>query len=154
MLEGWTLWTITKHLQKKLGTKYARMLWNIFNKSRKQHPTKQQLTAIYFRSQNHPSKRTRHVGHCWGSKDGRISDVLLWSPTLRHASVGRQATSYLHQLCVDTECSLGNIPEVIDNLDGRRERERERERESGKSILSVCLDVDDFKDFFFLNGWL
>ena len=36
-------------------------------------------------------RRCRHAGHCWGSKDKHISDVLKWTPVYGHASVGRTA---------------------------------------------------------------
>ena len=47
-------------------------------------------------------RRTRHVGHCWRSKDELISDVLLWKPAYGHAGVGRPAKTYIDQLCADT----------------------------------------------------
>ena len=78
----------------------------------------------------------RHVGHCWKSKNKLISDVLLWTPTHGRASVGQPARTYLHQLCVDTRCNLENLPVIIDDRDGERE----------KSVLSVQLDDDDDDD--------
>ena len=38
-----TIWTLTKRMEKKLDGNYSRMLRAILNKSRRQHPTKQQL---------------------------------------------------------------------------------------------------------------
>ena len=57
------------------------MLQAILNKSRWQHPTRDQLyghqapitKAIQVR-------RTRHAGHCWRSRDELINDVVLWTP--------------------------------------------------------------------------
>ena len=40
---GSTIWTLTKHLEKKLDEDYTRKLLAILNKSWKQHPTKQLL---------------------------------------------------------------------------------------------------------------
>ena len=63
-----------------------------------------------------------------------------------HASVGRLARIYLHQLCVDIGYSLENLPEAIDD----RDKWRESGRESGKSVLVVRLDDDD-DEFAVLN---
>ena len=83
LLYGCTTWTLTKRMEKKIDDHYIRMLRAILNKSSwRQHPTKQQLHG------HRPPiwktikiRRTRYVGHCWRSKDERISDVLLWTPT-------------------------------------------------------------------------
>ena len=40
------------------------------------------------------------------SKNELTSDLLLWTSTHRHTTVGRLAKTYLYQLCVDTECRL------------------------------------------------
>ena len=42
-LYGYTTWTLTKHMEKKLDGNYRRMLRAILNKSWRHHPTKQQL---------------------------------------------------------------------------------------------------------------
>ena len=68
---------------------------------------------------------TRHAGHCWRSKDELISDVLLWTPTHRHASVGWPERTYLDHLCADTWCSLEDKPGSMDDKDGWKERVRE-----------------------------
>ena len=39
LLYGYTTWTLTKRLEKKLNRNYTRMLRAIFNNSWKQHPT-------------------------------------------------------------------------------------------------------------------
>ena len=43
LLNGFTTWTLTKRMEKKLDGNYTRMLQAILNKSWKQHPTKPQL---------------------------------------------------------------------------------------------------------------
>ena len=43
LLYGWTTWTLTKRIEKKLDGNYTRMLPAILNKSWRQHPTKRQL---------------------------------------------------------------------------------------------------------------
>ena len=81
LLYGFTTWTLTKRLEKKLDGNYTRMLRAILNKSWRQHPTRHQLyshlTPI---TKTIQVRRTRHVGHCWRSRDKLISDVLLWTP--------------------------------------------------------------------------
>ena len=42
---------------------------------------------------------TRHVGHCWRSRDKLISDVLLWTPSHGHAKAGQPVRTYIQQLC-------------------------------------------------------
>ena len=56
-----------------------------------------------------------HAGHCWRSKDELISDVLQWNPAYERASVGRPTTTYLHQVCKDSGCSLENLPGVMNH---------------------------------------
>ena len=41
---------------------------------------------------NHP-RQTRQFGHYWRSKDEFISNVLQWTPTYGHISVGQPATT-------------------------------------------------------------
>ena len=60
---------------------------------------------------------TRHAGHCWRSKDKLISDILLWTPSHGHASVGQPTRTYPQQLCTDTGCNLEDHPEVMDDKD-------------------------------------
>ena len=78
LLYGYTTWTRTKCMEKKLDGNYTRMLQAVLNKSWKQHPTKQQLYGhLPPIAKTIQIRRTRHVRHCWRSKDKLISDVLL-----------------------------------------------------------------------------
>ena len=43
LLYGYTTWTLTKRMEKKINGNYTRMPQVILNKSWRQHPTKQQL---------------------------------------------------------------------------------------------------------------
>ena len=108
LLDGCTTWMLTKHIEKKLNGNCTRMLQAMLNKSWKQHPIKQQsysrLPPILKTIQ---IKQTRHMGHCWRSKDNLISDVLLWTPLYRCTSAWQPARTYLQQFCTDTGCSLG-----------------------------------------------
>ena len=62
-------------------------------------------------------------------------DALPRTPTHGCASVGRTIRTYLYQLCMDTECSLKNLPGEIGDRNGWRERERERERVKGICVV-------------------
>ena len=72
------------------------------NKSWRQHPTRHQLYGhLPPITKTIQVRRTRHAGHCWGSKDELISDVLLWTPAYGQAKAGRPARTYIQQLCED-----------------------------------------------------
>ena len=118
LLYGFTTWTLTKHMEKKLDGNCTRMLRAVLNKSWRQHPTKEQLYR-HLPLIMKPTwiRRTRHVGHCWRTKDELISDILLWTPSHRRAKVGRPARTYIQQLCADTGCSLEDLPGVMNNRD-------------------------------------
>ena len=119
-------WTLTKRLEKKLDGNYTRMLWAILNKSRKQHPTKQQLYGhLPPTTKTIKIKRNRHAGHCWRSRDELISDVLLWTPSHGREKAGWSTRTYLQQLCDDTGCSPGDHPEAMNDREKWRERVRD-----------------------------
>ena len=91
------------------------------------------LRAILNKSwRQHPTRRNRHAGHCWRSRDKLISDVLLWTPTY-----GRQKQD--DQPCDDTGCSPEDLPEAM--ID--REKWRERVRDICASGISDDDDDDD-----------
>ena len=90
LLYGWTTRTLTKRLEKKLDGNYTRMLRAILNKSWRQHPTRHQLYGhLPPIMKTIQVRRTRHAGHCWGSRVELISDVLPWNPTYGRAKAGR-----------------------------------------------------------------
>ena len=61
---GCTTWTLTKCMEKKLDGNYTRMLRAIMNKSRRQHPTKQQLyDHLPPVTKTIKATRTRYAGH-------------------------------------------------------------------------------------------
>ena len=76
-----------------------------------------QKSAVVQPHTSHP-RNQRPAGHCWRSKDELRSDILLWTPTHGHTSVGQPAMTFIHWLCVDTGCSQENIPEAIDDRSG------------------------------------
>ena len=126
LLYGCTTWTLTKRLEKKLDGNYTRMLKAILNKSWRQHPTRQQLYGhLPPITKTIQVRRTRHVGHCWRSKDELISDVLLWTPKYGQAKAGRPARTYIQQLCEDTGSNPEDLPEAMNNREKWRERVRD-----------------------------
>ena len=89
-------------------------------------PTKQQLYGhLPPITKTIQIRRTRHVGHCWRSRDKLISDALLWTPSHGRAKAGRPARTYIQQLCEDTGCSPDDLLEAMNN----RERWWERVRD-------------------------
>ena len=111
---------------KELHGNYTRMLQVILNKSRRQHPTKQQpyghLPPI---TKTIQVRWTRHAGHCWRSREEFISDILLWTPSHGWAKAGQPARTYIQQFCADTGCSLEELLEEMDNWEGWQERVRD-----------------------------
>ena len=101
------------------------MMRAVLTKSWRQHPTKQQLYSHLLPiTKTIQIRRTRHAGHCWKSKDKLISDVLLWNPAHGRVKAVRPTRTYIQQLCVDTGCSLEDLPGAMDDRDGWRERVR------------------------------
>ncbi len=87
LLYGYTIWALTKRLEKKLDGNYTRMLRAILKKSWRQHPTRNQLYGHL-----PPITKTiqvRQTRHCWRSRDELISDVLLWTPSYGRTKAGR-----------------------------------------------------------------
>ena len=99
------------------------MLRAILNKSWRQHPTRHQLYGhLPPITKTIQVRRTRHVGHCWRSKDELIRDVLLWNPTHGRAKEGRPARTYIQQLCEDTRCCPEDLPRAMNDREEWRER--------------------------------
>ena len=73
--------------------------------------------------------------HCWRGKNELLNSVLLRTLTQRQSSVDRPATSYIHQLSVDSGCCGEDLPRTMTDRDGWRE--------SRESLLSERLDNDD-----------
>ena len=89
LLYGCITWLMTKCTEKKLESNCARMLQAILNKSWKQHPMKQQLYGhLPPISKTVQIRQTRHVKHCLRHEDELISNVILWTLSHRHASIG------------------------------------------------------------------
>ena len=101
------------------------MLWAILSKSWKQHPTKQQLYSHQLLiSKTIQIGQTRYAEHCWRSKDKLLSDVVLWTPSHGHTSIGWLTRTYLQQICMDTGCSLEDLLEERNDRDEWQKRVR------------------------------
>ena len=119
------------------------MLSAILNKSWQQHPTRHQLYGhLPPITKTIQVRRTRHVGHCWRSRDELIRDVLLWIPTHGRAKAGRPARTYIQQLCEDTGCCPEDLPRAMNDWEEWRERVRDIRAASTIwwwwNIKSVC----------------
>ena len=126
LLYGYTTWTLTKWLEKKLDSNYTRMLRAILNKSWRQHPTKHQLYGhLPPITKTIQVRRTRHAGHCWRSRDELIGDVLLWTPTHGWTKAWWPARTYIQQLCEDKRCSPEDLSEAMNDREKWRERARD-----------------------------
>ena len=143
LLYGCTTWTLTKRLE-KLDGNYTRMLRAILNKSWRQHPTRHQpyghLPPI---TETIQARRTRHAGHCWRSRDGLISDVLLWTHTYGRAKAGRPARIYIQQLCNDTGCGPEDLPAAMN--DREKWLERVRDIRAGGSTWYIYIYIYIYK---------
>ena len=116
----------TKQVEKKLDSNYTRILQAILYRSWRQHPTKQQLYShIPPITKTIKVRQTKHVGHCWRSRDELIRDVLPWTPSHGWAKAGRLARTYIKQLSAATGCNLEDLPEAMDNKERWRERVRD-----------------------------
>ena len=113
-------------MEKKLDGNYTRMQRAILNKSWRQHPTKQQLYGhLPTITKTIQVRRTRHARFWWRIRYELISDILLWIPSHERAKAGPPARTYIQQLCVDTGCSLEDLPGAMDDREGWRERVRD-----------------------------
>ena len=132
---GWSTWTQSKRLEKKIDGNYTSMLRAILNKSWRQHPTRNQLYAhLPHITKTIQVRRTRHAGHCWRSREELISDALLWTPTYGRAKAGLEHTS---------SSSVGIRDVALRTCHRRWTIGRSGERVSGITMLAAPHDEDD-----------
>ena len=137
LLYGFTTWTLTKRLEKKLDGNYTRMLQAILNKSWRQHPTRHQLYGqLPPITKTIQVRQTRHAGHCWRSRDELIRDVLLWTPTHGRAKADDQ-----HEHTFSSYVRIRDV--VLKTCLGRWTKGRSGERGSGISVLPARHDDDE-----------
>ena len=132
LLYGCTTWTLTKRLEKKLDDNYTRMLRAILNKFWRQHRTRHQLYGhLPPITKTTQVRWTRHAGtlleklgraHKWGTP----MNPRIW-PSKR-----RTTSSKIHTAAVDTECSLEDLKEAMNDREKWWERVRDI-RASGKT---------------------
>ena len=65
------------------------------------------------------------VFHCWRLKDNLISDILRWTPMHGLTSVGQPAKTYIHQLWMDIEHLLEDLPRTMADRDNWCKRDKE-----------------------------
>ena len=112
--KGWKRIECTKYISIALRA--------ILNKSRRQHPTKQQLNGhLSSITKTIEVRRTRHAGQSWRSRDKLICDVLLWNSSHGRAKAGRPARTYIR----DTGCSPEDMPEAMNDWKEWKERVRD-----------------------------
>ena len=129
MMYGATAWTLTKSLESKLDGTYTRMLRAILNISWRQHPTKSQLYGPMPDISTILCERRMHfAGHCWRAKQELASDLLLWTPRHGKARAGRPAITYIDQLSRDTGCFPEDLPTLMQDRNGWRDRINVRAR--------------------------
>ena len=121
-----TVWKLTRHLEKKARRKLHKTSTSYTTQILETTP--HEGTALWPHSSHLKTIQVRriwHERHCWRSKDKLKSCVLSWIASYGLASDGRPARIYQHQLSVDTGYRLEDLPGVMDDWDGSRERERE-----------------------------
>ena len=137
LLYGYTTWTLTKRIEKRLEGNYTRVLRAILNNSWRQQHTKQQLYGhLSPISKSIKVRWTRHAGHCWKSKNALISDILWWT---LHMNEKRQDDQ--QEPIYDSSVQIQDVA-----LKTCRERwtiEMGGERGSGRSVLPARHDEDD-----------
>ena len=126
LLYGFTTWTLTKRLEKKLDGNYTRMLRAVLNRSWRRHPTRRQLyDHLQPITKTIQARRTRHAGHCWRSGDEIVSDVLLWTPEYGQSKAGGPARTFIQQLCDDTGYNPEDLPKAMNDRETWQERTRD-----------------------------
>ena len=127
-----TTWTLTKRMEKKLDGNYTRVLREILNKFRRQHPTKKQLYGhLPAITKTIQVRRNRYAGHWWRSRDELISNILLWTSSHGRAKAGRPARTYIQQLC------------ALKTYRNRWTIEKGGGRGSGRLVMTSRHDDDD-----------
>ena len=116
LLSRCTTWMLTKRMEKKLDGNYTKMLRAVLNKPWRQHPTKQQQYPPPI-TKTIQVRRTRHVGHCWRSKDELISDILLCTSSHGRAKARQPARIYIEQFYTDARYSLEDLSREMDDRD-------------------------------------
>ena len=120
LLYGSEAWTLTQSMEKQLNGCYTRMLRMAMSISYKDHVTNVELYG------NLPQvtskiqlRRMRLAGHCWRHKEEVISKLVLWEPLDGTRSRGKQKTTYIDKLLLDS--GLHNTKELGTIMEDRNE---------------------------------
>ena len=85
---------------------------------------------------------------CWGSWEGLVSDIFRWTPSQRRAKAGRPARTNIQQLSADTVCSPEDLPKVMDDREGWRERVRNIRADSVIYIyIYIYIYIENYSQF-------
>ena len=76
--------------------------------------------ATYISS--HKKKSIEDKQYMLDSADELTSDLLQWTPTQGHSSIGRPAKTSIHMHCVDARCCLEDFTKAKTYRDGWQER--------------------------------
>ena len=137
--------TLTKRMEKKLDGNYSRMLQAILNKSRRQHPSKQQLYGhLPSITKTIKIRRARHAEHCWRS--GAISS-LMFSYGPPHMAEQKQG-----DLLEPTYSSSMRIRDVALRICQKRWTIR-RSGERGSGIFVLAARHEDDNDTGYVSLW-
>ena len=111
---GCITWLLINLLKEKLDESYATVLYAFWNKSRKQHPTKQRLYDHQLPiSQIIDESITKHAGLFWRSEDEFRSDILFGIP------INGFTDKHWLRSILDRHCSqFRNLPGVKDDRFG------------------------------------
>ena len=113
------------------------MLRAILNMSWRQHPTKRQLYGHLLPvMKTIQVRRTRYAGNCWRSKDGLISDILLWTLDMDEQKQDDQL-----ELIYNSSVSMQDV--ALKTCWMRWTIEKGDGRGSGRSVLVAWHDDDD-----------
>ena len=90
-------------------------------------------------------RRTRHAGHYWRSKGEFVGDILPWTPSHGRAKAAGPARNYIQELCVDTGCSLEDLPVRWTIETGAREGQRDPSWQCVMMmiVLNICFNVNN-----------
>ena len=120
---GSSTWTLTKQQETSLDGTYTRLLRAALNISWKKHPTKKRLYGhLPPISMSIREARLKLTGHIWRHKKELASEILFWTPRHGKRSAGRPERTYTDQLVDDTGLHLEDLPKVMEDRVGWRER--------------------------------
>ena len=68
----------------------------------------------------------RFAGHGWRSREELHGDVLPWRPSHGKQAPGRPKKIYVDQLSEDRGCRIEELPNAMNNIEGRNKRVTEK----------------------------